>query len=88
VRTKKQVDLTRATALGPEVVKTVDDLFIYHPWAEEQIARGSAVRSALQDAYEMIIEVVPPCPTRTRALNCLTDARMLANAAITHKGKY
>ena len=43
---------------------------------------------ALKAAAMEIMIHVPPSPSRTRALNHLIDARMLANAAITHKGKY
>lgn len=83
-----KVDLNRATGATPEVIGEVRNLFEYHPWDKEQGDKGEAVRNALASAYRAIIESVPPCPTRTRALNMLTDARMLANAAITFKGRY
>lgn len=86
---EKKVDLTRATdSADPNVAEAIHDLFEYHAWDEKKIGNGKAVRNALASAYGAIINSVPPCPTRTRALNMLTDARMLANAAITHEGKY
>lgn len=62
-------------------------LFTYHPWDEAQIKQGDNVRDALKEAYIAIVKSVPPCPTRTRALNLIVDARMLANAAITFCGE-
>jgi len=66
----------------------VEDVFRYQPWNEDQQTRGKAVTEALIDAAKTILRNVPECPTRTRALNNLIDARMLANAAITHDGRY
>lgn len=70
-----------------EAAATVDDLFSYHSWNEQQQEQGRLVRNALADAYKSILGNVPPGPTRSRALNMLVDARMLANAAITFKGE-
>jgi hypothetical protein len=66
----------------------LEDIFEYHPWDEDQISCGADVKKALAEAFRVVVISVPPCPTRTRALNAITDARMLANAAITHRGKY
>ena len=66
----------------------VEHAFTYHPWNEDQQRRGKEVTAALIAAAKAIITNVPECPTRTRALNNLIDARMLANAAITHDGRY
>lgn len=82
------MDLNRAAELTVEVDAAVEDLFEYHPWDAEQQSRGSDVRHALANAVKALIANVPPCPTRTRAINHIVDARMLANAAITFKGKY
>jgi hypothetical protein len=73
-----------ATAISKEEVIR---LFTYQPWNETQIEQGKLVREALASAFEVIVNHVPPCPTRTRALNYLIDARMLANAAITFNGE-
>jgi hypothetical protein len=66
----------------------VDELFTYAAWDEDQKLAGKHVVDSLKAAFMEILIHVPPSPTRTRSLNCLVDARMLANAAITHKGKY
>jgi ferredoxin len=84
----KKVDLTRATECGPDEIGATRDLFDYHDWDDEQRKNGEIVRNMLCSSYQAIINAVPPCPTRTRALNLLLDARMLANSAIMHKGKY
>ena len=68
---------------GGEVMK----LFTFQPWTEEQITRGQMVRDTLAIAFKAVVDNVPPSPTRTRALNGIIDARMLANAAITFEGK-
>ena len=61
----------------------VNEAFQYQPWNEEQVKAGAAIRESLVVAAKMILEFVPETPLRTRALNALIDARMLANAAIT-----
>jgi hypothetical protein len=78
-------DLNRATSISSE---ELDDVFDYHQWDDEQKESGQRVRDALKEAFAQIIENVPPCPTRTVALRKITEARMDANAAITHRGKY
>ena len=69
-------------------LKNVRHAFTYHPWNADQQDRGKHVTAALIAAAEAILTAVPECPTRTRALNNLIDARMLANAAITHDERY
>lgn len=65
----------------------VDHAFTYQPWNGDQIQRGREVAAALVAAAKTLLRTVPECPTRTRALNHLIDARLLANAAITHDGR-
>lgn len=62
----------------------VEDAFQYHRWSPEQIASGGVVRAACVEAVRAILTNVPRSPLRTRAINAIFDARMLANAAITH----
>lgn len=81
------MDLSRATELTDEVSLAVDDMFTYHPWAEEQTTRGHEVRIALASAVKVIIRYVPPCADRSAAIRKIREARMDANSAITH-GKY
>ena len=66
----------------------VDEAFKYQPWDAEQQKAGEAVRGALVEAARTILASVPETPLRTRALNNLVDARMIANAAITFKGRF
>lgn len=84
------MDFTRETRVieGGEVDKAIDDAFEYHPWTEEQTARGVAVREALAVAVKVIVANVPPGPDRTVAIRKIREARMDANSAITHGGKY
>lgn len=70
-----------------EAEGAVCSLFTYKPWDSDQVAAGSAVREKLIDAYLAILKHVPASPSRTRALNMLTDCRMLVNQAITFRGE-
>jgi hypothetical protein len=79
------LNVNQATSISDEELK---DLFVYHPWTEEQIEKGNKVREALANASKAIIENVPPSPDRTVALRKIREARMDANSAITHNGKY
>ena len=82
------MDITRATAPSSEATETINDLFSYHAWDEDQKERGERVRRALALTMEVIIETVPPCPDRSAAIRKLREVRMDLNSAITHKGKY
>ena len=80
--------LNNAVCVSPEVAALVDDYFEYHPWDAQKVACGAAVRKALSDAVKVILDNVPPCPTRTVAIRKIAEARMDANSAITHGGKF
>jgi hypothetical protein len=82
------MDFTRAQALTPEVEAAVDDAFEYHKWTDEQIAAGAKIRTALADAVKAIVAGAPPSPDRSAAIRKIREARMDANSAITHGGKY
>jgi hypothetical protein len=79
------MDYTQLTEITKEIVS---EIFTYYPWEVEQIDSSNEIRDSLAKAFKTVVNVVPPSPTRTRALNAIIDARMLANAAITFKGKY
>ena len=66
----------------------IEHAFTYQTWNEDQARQGREVTSALIAAAKAVLMNVPECPMRTRALNNLVDARMIANAAITHSGLY
>lgn len=82
------MDFTRATELTPEVAAAVDDAFTYHPWTDEQMTAGIAIREILATAAKVIIANAPPSPDRSAAIRKIREARMDANSAITHAGKY
>jgi hypothetical protein len=82
------VDFTRARSLTPEVSAAIDDAFLYHPWNGDQTGRGEAVRISLAAAVKVIVHNVPPSPDRSAAIRKIREARMDANSAITHGGKY
>jgi len=78
-------NVNSATTISDEEVA---DAFDYHPWTASQTAKGKTVREALGAAFKAVIENVPPGPDRTVALRKIREARMDANSAITHDGKY
>lgn len=82
------MDFTRASQLTAEVETSVDDAFEYHKWDEHKCLKGAAVRLALAEAVKVIVANVPPCPDRSAAIRKIREARMDANSAITHEGKY
>ncbi len=83
-----RVDFTRAATLTPEVEQAIDDAFEYHKWDDDQVAAGKRVREILAEAVKVIVRDVPPSPDRTTAIRKIREARMDANSAITHGGKY
>jgi hypothetical protein len=85
---QERVEFTRAAKMTPEVSAEIDKAFDYAPWNEDQRARGKWVKDALANAVKTIVEHVPPCPDRTTAIRKIREARMDANSAITHDGKY
>jgi len=82
------MDFTRASALTPDVEQAIDDAFEDHEWTDEQVKAGAYIREALAVAVKAIVAGAPPSPDRTTAIRKLREARMDANAAITHGGKY
>lgn len=88
--TPTRPDFTRASAVHPgdEIDQAIDDAFRYHPWDAAQTVKGTEVRNALALAVKVIVHNVPPCPDRTTAIRKIREARMDANSAITHGGRY
>lgn len=74
--------------INPEVEKEVRELFEYHPWTDKMTEAGTSVRESLIQATLVIIKNVPPGPDRTTAIRKLREARMDANSAITHGGRF
>lgn len=79
-------DFMRASALTPEIERSIDDAFEYHKWTPEQLEAGVAIRVALANAVKAIVACAPPCPDRSAAIRKIREARMDANSAITHRG--
>lgn len=82
------MDFTRAAELTPEVEAAIEDAFEYHKWTDAQVAAGAKIREALAAAVKAIVANAPPSPDRSAAIRKCRDARMDANSAITHGGKY
>jgi hypothetical protein len=82
------MDFTRADKLTPEVAEAVADAFDYHTWSDQMAVKGAKIRVALANAVLVIIENAPPSPDRSAAIRKIREARMDANSAITHGGKY
>jgi hypothetical protein len=85
---QSRTDFTRAAALTPEIVEQVHDAFDYHAWDDKKKAAGDAVRAALVHATLVVIANVPPSADRSAAIRKIREARMDANSAITHGGRY
>lgn len=69
-------------------LENLDEVMRYQPWMPEQVQAGDIVREALTAAVRAILRVVPRCPSRTKAVNHLIDARMDANAGISFRGRF
>lgn len=85
---KPRPDFTRARSVTPEIDSAIDDAFEYHPWSDTQLGQGIAIRRALAIAVKVIVANAPPGPDRTTAIRKVREARMDANSAITHGGRY
>lgn len=81
-------DFTRANGITPAIEAAIDQAFNDQPWSEEMVARGKRVREALATAVKVIVDCVPASPDRSAAIRKLREARMDANSAITHNGRY
>lgn len=82
------MDLNRINELNTDVENLIDDIFTYHKWDDEKIAKGTRVREALANAVKVIVENVPSGPDRTVAIRKIREARMDCNSALTFDGKY
>jgi len=82
-------DLNRVTGpLTEAEAAAVDDMFEYHNWTGEQQEAGRLVRLALATAVKVVLNNAPPSADRSTAIRKIREARMDANSAITHGGKY
>lgn len=81
-------DFTRAHGLTPEIEAEIEQAFNYQKWTPEQEQAGVAIRTALANAVKAIVAGAPPSPDRSAAIRKVREARMDANSAITHAGRY
>jgi hypothetical protein len=79
---------TKLEEARPAVIHNINKLFDYAPYNESQITASRIVINALKGAFQAILLNCPPSSNRTTALQHLIDARMRANAAITHGGRF
>lgn len=79
------LNLNTATDISDE---EIDEVMAYHAWAPEKIAAGVEIRKALGLAIRAIVKNAPPSADRSVAIRKLREARMDANSAITHGGKF
>lgn len=63
-------------------VENVHEAFRYHSPQGTQPIRFENISAAAEALARVILENAPRCPDRTRSLNAVRDARMLANAAV------
>lgn len=81
-------NLNYARELTPDVEALIVERFTYKQWTPQQVDAGRQVTEGAIEFAKDVVQHVPPSATRTRALNLIEEARMLANAAITHDGKF
>jgi hypothetical protein len=82
------MEFSRVQGRTPEIEAAIDNCFDYHTWDEAKIEAGRKVRKALAEAVKVIVEHIPPSADRSAAIRKIREARMDANSAITHGGKY
>jgi hypothetical protein len=83
---------------GMSITKeNLDEVFTFHKWTDEQVARGTAIRAAAKELAKAILDSAPAQPPkgsvydllvladerRQAALEMVSDTVMKANAAIT-----
>lgn len=82
------IQTQRGESGSPLTLENIEDAFTYQRWSPAQEDCGAAVRDVLVLAAKQVLRSVPPGRLRQRALDCLIDARMLANAGITFRGRF
>lgn len=67
--------------------RTLSDRFTFHPVTDDAEGGGRAakherIRNAGRTLAELIVDLVPECPERARAVDAVDDAVMRANAGL------
>lgn len=65
----------------------LNNRFTYHKPFGDQPDRYEKIRAAMLKAAGVVFDLCPGSPERTRAINALDEAMMLANAAIARNEK-
>ena len=66
----------------------IEECFTYQPPDKEQTAAFDLLRDELTEAGKSILDYCPESPDRDRAMDHLRAARMWANSAIAHRGRF
>lgn len=64
----------------------LNNAFTYHSPSEAQILKYQKLREKAKEYALLIFELCPESPDRTRAINMVSDANMIANASIARAG--
>ena len=64
-----------------------DDLFEYHAPDADQLERLKRTRSAIREAYLVVIAELPNCRERSLAITKLEEASMWANKGVVFAPK-
>jgi hypothetical protein len=79
----------RRSGLAEEFrLDNVDDMMKYAPWDAAQREAGAVVLESLTAAIKTILRQCPQGRFRQKALWHIVDARMAANASLTHRGRF
>lgn len=60
----------------------LENIFTYHAPKGDQTERYIKLREKAREYAELVVELCPESPDRTRAINMIADSNMLANASI------
>lgn len=63
------------------------ELFAYHPPTILTTPKFAAVNQAAKNFAEVVLQNCPPGSDRATVINCIRNARMFANAAISLNGR-
>ena|ERR1700688_744703 len=66
--------------------QTLTELFRYHPPTPENLPKFAAINQAAKNFAEVILQNCPSGDDRRVAMNCIRNARMFANSAVTLNG--
>lgn len=71
----------------PLDAKTLDEMFRYHPFTNDQILRSATIRACARAMADAIVDNTPASADQTCAVRHVLDAMMTANHAIATEGE-